>query len=697
MRIERIHIQNYGSFYGQHGFAFADRGLVMVLGDNQDEPRMNSNGAGKSSTFDALDWCLFGVVPKGDHADSVINEEAGRDCKVTVELREGDRVIRVLRYRKFTGEDPKSGVQLEVNGQAGITALDPKETQRLIELELGLDREVFHACVLFGQNDRFHFADATDSERMSILTKILQMEEIDDWLDLAKAKHAGAQLALRNHENTRLQLDGKLEWMNAQDFGQQSQAWDNERQAHLHEATRQLNEHMANLAKTEQVLVLEPRVLESHATLKAHHDLGMSYDWSHFDGGISRARQAEQAANAKFQETVVFGKQLRSRMDKIKATAEGDCSECGQPVTRDHLDREVRSLEPELAGLREQYVVDEAALGQARAEVQRHEQIKSEQQRLHHEGDQENQRKYLEAQQQLRDMEEARRYLVQVQGHVAALRQAMEERRVAVNPWAQKQQELEADKARVIQELQLAGQSISAADEELRYLDFWVKALGPKGLKSYILDTRLQEMTDAANEWVRVLTGGTFWVRFETQTLGRTTKKLSNKINIRAFRYNPDGSISERNYKSCSPGERKRLSWAIDFGLSRLVAARATKRYDLLILDEVFTYVDAAGGEAVIEMLRHLRREKSSIFVIEHSHEFQAQFEECVVVRKHMGRSQILEESDGQGEGQAQVQQGRQREEEATPPDGTEPQAKPKGKARGRRVPRRVPVSAEGQ
>ncbi|GAG19990.1 unnamed protein product, partial [marine sediment metagenome] len=65
MKILNIHVENYGAFAGSHDFKLNDRGLVIVLGDNQDEPRMNSNGSGKSTLFDALDWCLFGKVPRG--------------------------------------------------------------------------------------------------------------------------------------------------------------------------------------------------------------------------------------------------------------------------------------------------------------------------------------------------------------------------------------------------------------------------------------------------------------------------------------------------------------------------------------------------------------------------------------------------------------------------------------------------------
>ena len=63
MIIESVEIENYGAFHGCHYFKLTDRGLTLVLGDNQDELRMNSNGSGKSTIFDALDWFPGGIMP----------------------------------------------------------------------------------------------------------------------------------------------------------------------------------------------------------------------------------------------------------------------------------------------------------------------------------------------------------------------------------------------------------------------------------------------------------------------------------------------------------------------------------------------------------------------------------------------------------------------------------------------------------
>ena len=256
--------------------------------------------------------------------------------------------------------------------------------------------------------------------------------------------------------------------------------------------------------------------------------------------------------------------------------------------------------------------------------------------------------KVLQVRKQLEPFSVATRQLSQIDAELNSLRKEYVTLQSASNPYATQEQEYDTEILKFQNSIQEKTALLHKITMDKEYMDFWVDAFGLKGLKNYILDSRLQEMTDAANVWVKMLTGGTIWIRFDTQKMGRSTKKLSNDINIRVFRYNPNGTTTERNYKSWSGGEKKRVSWAIDFGLSRLVAARATKRYDLLVLDEVFKHVDAAGGEAVVEMLQNLRKEKSSIFVIEHDASFTSHFENRLVIQKKNGRSRILtnEESE---------------------------------------------------
>lgn len=678
MKILTVEMTNYGPFKGRHVFALSDRGLVLVLGENRDELRMNNNGSGKTSLFDAVDWCLWGQVPKKDHVDSIIHDQtADEGVDVTVNLVDDDETPIVVR--RFRNVEKKSGAELRV-GTKDLTALDTKETQSLIDRVLGMDRDVYHAVIYYAQEDRFNFADATDAERMSVMTRILQLDAIDEWLERAKLRVKEYDTDILSRKTKLATLEGQVSGMDPTHFDHQASAWEEERAQSLREATRQLNEHLSNIETWKKTVVFEERCRTNLMVLETAANTTL--DMTDFDRQIAMHRHDEQKAIQVLAATETEGKSLRARYEKIKAFPVGECSECGQPVTKDHLEREAAKLEPELERLRVLYMNHNAEVVRLRALVQAAEQERERQRMIHYEADKANQAKLQEARDQMRTVDEAKRYIMQAESHCAHLRGLMATTQQKANPWREKQAEIVSKRQQVEQQILESQQSVAQLEDERRYVEFWVDGFGPKGLKSYILDSRLQEMTDAANEWVKLLTGGTIWVRFETQTQGRSTGKLSNKINLRLWRYNRDGTVTERNYRSWSGGEKKRVSWAVDFGLSRLVAARATKRYDTLILDEVFTHVDRAGGEAVVEMLNKLRDEKSSIFVVEQNSDFQNHFEETLVVRKEHGCSRVIREDDDDVQGISGEGQEAPRTESAE---------KPKRKKKGKRVPAGAP------
>ena len=640
MRLLSTRIINYGSFKGEHEFVFADRGLTLILGKNLDEPRMDSNGSGKSTLIEAVDWCQHGEIPRGDNVDSIINEL----CNVVevTNYYDDDGVSMVIQRIKKKG---KPVVLKYWRDEEALTVLDTRELQRRINIDLGLDREVFHATVLYDQNDDWDFASGTDSERMVILTKILGLKDIDALNEVVSAKSKEAESSIASAEFQISRQQGKLEVLNPENnadyFKIQHSAWEESRAQSLREGTRQLTEFLGNIAKSRDIVATEDRVKAMNSVF---NPMGATViDWSHYDGEICKARGVEVKWREELTKTQTECRAIEMQLDKIVRTpSDVECKECGQYVPKSHLDRKAQELETLRQAKLQQCQSTVGFLNQSIAYRESKEVEKEQQRKIHQEAELDLAKRTKESEMLLKQIGEAKEYLKQAEPHANNLRNKMTELQTQVNPWIEKEAEYET----VLAQLEKAEKEKSSAEGIKAYYDFWKKAFGPSGLKNYILDSRLQDINDAANYWVKLMTGGTFWVRIETQTMGRTTKRLSNKINIRVFRYNRDGTISDRNFKTWSGGEKKRVAWAINFGLSRLVAARATKQWDALALDEVFNHVDAKGGEAIIEVLQHLRKEKSSIFVIEHDSDFKAQFENRVIVQREGGCSRILEEND---------------------------------------------------
>lgn len=646
MKLLSILLENFGSYYGEHVFRVQDRGLTLVRGDNQDELRMDSNGAGKSTIFDALDWCWFGESPRGSHADSMFNEEAyaerGSQCRVvTTMLNDKGESVLIERIRTKS----KNSLRVLV-ADKDLSTLDTRETQQNLEMILGLDRATFHAAVLFAQGDLVHYADSTDSERMRILTRILQLDKIDEYLENTKFKLKAVTQGIDRTTNQRTAVEAELQTLKGIDYRADFERWENGRKQQEEQLEQEITSLKSELEHlTKETENLEQQMLRKSELDKRQNDVlfvvpdFLQKELDNANEVLNRCHNALAVAKANTDRLV-------GEIEQYTNMQEGVCSTCGQSVTKDHLETEILKRQHEIRVVEDEAKIISSGL------VEWHDQKVKIDGMIKAQG-----ASFLAAKQQLTgeildlamSIGHKQSQWERMQAAKGDLeRKEKEQQKIAdqINPFVEKIKTHEIQ----LKEKQTIFEKLEVQKEKLelrwQYLDFWVKAFSPNGLKSYILDSRLSELTDAANQWVQLLTGGTIWVRFESQKKKRSGD-LKNAPDLRVFRWNPDGSVAERPYKNWSGGEKQRISFAVDFGLTRLIAQRAEQSYNFLGLDEVFKHLDRAGKEAIIEMLQQLAREKESVLVVEHDNEFQSYFENVVTAVKKHKRSVLKEAING--------------------------------------------------
>ena len=132
---------------------------------------------------------------------------------------------------------------------------------------------------------------------------------------------------------------------------------------------------------------------------------------------------------------------------------------------------------------------------------------------------------------------------------------------------------------------------------------------------------------------------GVIWVQITTTKL--VQKQLKDELDVVIYRWNPDGSITSRPYRIWSGGEKRRVALAVDLGLSRLMAQRASKPYKFLALDEIDRHLDDKGREGLREVLDELRAEKDTLVTITLDPTFRASFDRELVVTKENGQASI--------------------------------------------------------
>lgn len=177
MQIVQIVAENFLSFE-RFELELADRGLLCIEGENADMG--GSNGSGKSSIFEALIWCFFGVTSRGIKAGEVVRRNAKNEpvgnTSVIVQVDLDGTDLLVARHRDHKKYGNK--MLLVANGQE-LTMGGDKETQQRLQQMLQIDYASFISAVMFPQGAA-GFAGLSDAEQKAILERVLAVGRFAD-------------------------------------------------------------------------------------------------------------------------------------------------------------------------------------------------------------------------------------------------------------------------------------------------------------------------------------------------------------------------------------------------------------------------------------------------------------------------------------------------------------------------------------
>lgn len=163
---------------------------------------------------------------------------------------------------------------------------------------------------------------------------------------------------------------------------------------------------------------------------------------------------------------------------------------------------------------------------------------------------------------------------------------------------------------------------------------FWIEGYGRDGLPALVIENALPELQDEANRLLERLSDGRLSVQVESL---RATKggALRETLDIRVA-----DESDERPLEDFSGGERQAVDLALRIGLSRLLARRAGRPMETLILDEAFTALDASRRQRAVEVVHTLAQEFGTVLFVTHLPEFADAFPVRLEVTKN-GTSRV--------------------------------------------------------
>lgn len=166
MMIERVEIAGFRSFRDHTVFEFSDAvGVVYLTGRNVDAPQLGTNACGKSSLWEAVYWCLYGVASSGLKGPEVSTWNAGRGIYVLVRIN-GHKVVRTWGSRNV----------LEVDGE--------EASQQEVDAIVGLTRQQFGFCAYMAQGEA-SFLDLQPTAKTDLIASVLNLDVWSRLSDMA--------------------------------------------------------------------------------------------------------------------------------------------------------------------------------------------------------------------------------------------------------------------------------------------------------------------------------------------------------------------------------------------------------------------------------------------------------------------------------------------------------------------------------
>lgn len=219
-----LEIQGFRSFNHKQVFQFADSaGLGLISGNI---------GAGKSSIWAALFWCLYGKSDRKLASPHLHNWKKEEAMEVKFNFMLGDKIESISRTWK-----PINTITWTVNEESR------QLKQEELEAFLGMGPEVFLQGVLVSQFGR-RFLELDPAEKQAFLMTLLRVERWDAYKDAAKKEYDLISLKI-NELETKLLVSGQQEKKlerEYQEYAGKARDWEVDKNTRLKVVNETINE-----------------------------------------------------------------------------------------------------------------------------------------------------------------------------------------------------------------------------------------------------------------------------------------------------------------------------------------------------------------------------------------------------------------------------------------------------------------------
>lgn len=614
---ERIEIQNLFA-HKCTVYEFKNNTCTVIFGKNETDKGMTNNGAGKTTLFEAVCIALTNDSLRNIRKDSFINYNA-EDCTIDLTLQNPvlNKTLRIVR-RFFRKNRP---VQVEIweNGVLNTQITSVAEANKRVYELIGIGREDLLRYFIIGQDNRYTFFTASDTEKKEILNRITSADMINPVLE---------QLDAENKQLNAFQdaLRGEVDKLYAKKEIIEEQRREAAKQDDIDEELKRIDE---KISENESQLDVTTQTLQKFSTYLKQKEQELQ---NIIVPDLTKLRQQRQRLQQQFNEQDKLLNATQRTMRKLKTELEDaiTCPSCGYEfVHESDLDLAVEDIKR---------LMKEAEIEinkQTKTLKQLEQQLKTVLEKIEI-GEQEEE-KYKKLQLEIKDLQRRITYRKDEQGELLIKIEKLNKQKQDIKLNKQKNKLLEDLKKREQQldvEINELNSKILPVQEQLEKVQFWQFHMGRSGFQTYL-----------ANKAIKILEG--------TTNMYLEKMKIDYRVMITPFTVLKSGDVREKidcfitdngrdakNFMAYSGGERQRVTLAGILAIQRLINLSLNGGgLNLLLLDESLGNIDTFGTTEIVRILENLG---ITVMLITQNVEDSSIFKNAIQVVKRGGVSSFI-------------------------------------------------------
>ena len=660
MKLKKLELSNFFSFGESQTIDFDSyKNLVLVKGETADVD--SSNGAGKSSLFEAVFWCLTGRTVRGVRAGDVVRIGEKR-VSVSVDFTIKSDEVNVTR--KWSPE--KKTVTLTVNGEEEDFHDARQGTARIFEY-LSISPEILSLIGFYGR--KFNtFSDLSPKERAEVIDLLAQGDKWEEGRENAAAqlKEVNSKYDAAKEEVERLErevevVQRKIKTIKADLIDSKESVAES-----VKEKKVDLARHEKNLEESiEKLKEVEGSLFDKDVKLEPIED-NIQCTEDEASNAVAKFKKDNKSRDSKYDEEVKESEDLldesKSYKNELKSSkyditkkieekrsqkGKVDCTACGQrlphppdneKIEKDAVKMETKELAPiekEISELDEDLKGLVAMLSDMKeTEKERVSNLVAEERKINSKFDEqratlaEKKNKIINEYNEVcsnielckKDVKITKGNVEVCQGEIERLENSEAVSRLEIELELRQESEKSIQEGRKQKEKELP-----ALVKESKLASYW-----SQGFK----DLRFSTFQNTINILEELLTSfakqqGLDFDKIEvTAFKEKSSGGIRPEVNIHVIRKGERMSLD-----SLSEGETQRVDLACFFTFSLLIEKSIGFPINFAVLDEPLSGLDHSGRQNVFSILSDMSQNKQ-MFTIDHDANFQDLFSSVIVVSK---------------------------------------------------------------